>query len=150
MGPLVSCLFNGWIKWRKGPVALGLCTSGFPVSTRHYSTMWQRKRRRLLSRNKGKATIHSIIRRVGATDGPEVQSRKTKVQYCDGNEIMKGVNSNSGFNITRPREKPHQCEYVHVNCIVSNYAFGKEGSLCFNFVGFTGRCKTEGMSVNTN
>jgi hypothetical protein len=30
MGPLVSCLFNGWIKWRIGSVALGLCTSGFP------------------------------------------------------------------------------------------------------------------------
>jgi hypothetical protein len=30
MGPLVSCLFNGWIKWRIGSVGLGLCTSGFP------------------------------------------------------------------------------------------------------------------------
>ena len=39
-----------------------------------------------------------------------------------------GVNSSSGFNITRPREKPHQCGYVHVSCIVSNDAFGNEGS----------------------
>jgi hypothetical protein len=67
MGPLVG-LSNCWIKWRIGPVPLGLCTSGFLVSTRHSSTMWQRQRRRLLSRNGGKTTIHSTMRRVGGTE----------------------------------------------------------------------------------
>jgi hypothetical protein len=63
--------------------------------------------------------------------------------------MIKEVNSNSGFNTTRPREKP-QCEYVHVNCISSKNAFGNNGNLCFNFVGFTGRYKTEVMGVNTS
>ena len=40
--------------------------------------------------------------------------------------MMKGVNSNSGFNITRRREKSHQCEYVYVNFLVSNNAFGNK------------------------
>jgi len=34
-------------------------------------------RPRLFSRNAKKAVIHSIVRRVGGTDGPKTQSRKT-------------------------------------------------------------------------
>lgn len=34
-------------------------------------------RPRLFSRNAEKAVIHSIVRRVGGTDGPKTQSRKT-------------------------------------------------------------------------
>jgi hypothetical protein len=63
--------------------------------------------------------------------------------------MIKGVDSGSGFNITRPREKPRQCDHVHVDCIVSSNAFGNEGSLRVKFVGFTSRCKTEGMAVST-
>jgi hypothetical protein len=58
---------------------------------------------------------------------------------------MEGVNSDSSFNITRSREKPHECEYLHVNCIFSNDAFGNQDSLCFKCVGFTGHSTTEGV-----
>jgi hypothetical protein len=60
---------------------------------------------------------------------------------------MKGVNSSSGFNI---RERSLINATVHNNCIVFNNAFGNEGSLCPNFVGFTDRCKTEGMSADAS
>jgi hypothetical protein len=59
--------------------------------------------------------------------------------------MIKGVNSGSGFNVTRPREKPHQCDYVNVNCIESNNASSGEGGLCW----IQKSLKAEGMSVNT-
>jgi len=36
-------------------------------------------RLRLFSRNVEKAVIHSIVRRLGGTDGPKTQSRKTSL-----------------------------------------------------------------------
>jgi hypothetical protein len=44
--------------------------------------------------------------------------------------MIKEVNSGSGFNVTRPGEKP-QCDHVHVNYIESNNASSDEGGLCW-------------------